>query len=55
MFIMEELRALSQTYQLSLYEKVQLQFKMCFKFTEEHFRWDQSTSTLISSLLKMAS
>ena len=28
MFIMEELRALSQTYQLSIYEKVLLQFKI---------------------------
>ena len=54
MFIMEELRALSQTYQLSLYEKVQLQFKRCFKFTVKHFRWDQFTSTLICSLLKTA-
>ena len=29
MFIMEELRALSQTYQLSVYEKVRLQYEKC--------------------------
>ena len=55
MFIMEELRALSQTYQLSLYEKVRVQFKRCFKFPVEHFRLDLSTSTQICSLLKTVS